>query len=107
MKKLKLNFDLSDTGLVKALKRAKKAVSSKKELWKWISLTFFSKESLDNTRELVTENIDFGKLLHKKETLRVLYLLKEDYKDVVNGYLALSVIDEMIEIIKKDFDGRK
>lgn len=107
MKKIKLNFSLSDTGIVRALKRVKKALSSKKELWNWISWTFFRDESTDNTRALVTENIDFGKLLHKRETLRVLYLLREDYKDVVNGYVALVVIDEMIEIIKKDFNGQK
>jgi hypothetical protein len=107
MKKVKLDFSLSDTGIVKALKRVKKVLSSKKELWQWISWTFFRKESLDNTRELVTENIDFGKLLHKKETLRALNLLKENYKDVVQGHVALSVINEIIDFIEKDFDGRK
>jgi hypothetical protein len=92
---------------MKKLKRLKKAFSSKKELWRWISWTFFRDEFIDNTRDLLTENIDFGKLLQKKETLRILYLLREDYKDVVNGYVALVVIDEMVEIIKRDFDGRK
>ena len=92
---------------MKKLKRLKKAFSSKKELWQWISWTFFRDEFIDNTRDLLTENIDFGKLLQKKETLRILYLLREDYKDVVNGYVALVVIDEMIEIIKRDFNGQK
>jgi hypothetical protein len=92
---------------MKKLKRLKKAFSSKKELWQWISWTFFRDEFIDNTRDLLTESIDFGKLLQKKETLRILYLLREDYKDVVNGYVALVVIDEMIEIIKRDFNGQK
>lgn len=56
---------------------------------------------MDHNKSMIVENLDFGKLLHRKETLRALQILRKEYEQVIHGHVALSVIDEMIEITKR------
>lgn len=86
---------------MKFFKKVKKVLSNKNELWRWISWTFFKKEFMDHNKSMIVENLDFGKLLHRKETLRALQILRKEYEQVIHGHVALSVIDEMIEITKR------
>jgi hypothetical protein len=82
----------------KKLKKFLKTVTNRKELWLWITWTFFKDEFLKYNRETVGENLEFGKLLQRKETTRVLLELQKDYKEVVHGHVALSVINDLLEI---------
>jgi len=85
----------------KKLKKLLKIVTNRKELWLWVTWTFFKDEFLIHNRELVGDTLDFGKLLQRKETTRVLLELKKDYKEVVHGHVALSVINDLLEINEK------
>jgi hypothetical protein len=78
-----------------------RTITNKRELWIWFTWTFFKDEFLEHNRGLVGENLDFGKLLQRKETIRVLLELQKEYEKVVHGHVALSVINDLIEIIEK------
>lgn len=89
------------TKLKSLYRKVIKTVTNKRELWIWITWTFFKNEFLDHNRGLVGENLDFGKLLQRKETVRVLLELKKEYEKVVHGHVAVAVINDLLEIIEK------
>jgi hypothetical protein len=85
----------------KQLKSFLETITNRRKLWIWITWTFFKNEFLDHNRELVGENLNFGKLLQRKETVRILLELKKEYKDVIHGHVAISAINDLLDILNK------